>query len=394
MKKVKYALIGLGQRGNTLWDGSIKNIETAECIAICDMDKEKCDKFVAHLKENGFPEPAAYTDFRECIDKAKPEAVVVAASWEAHIAVSLYAMQKGIAVGCEVGGAYSVESLWKIVRCYEETKTPIMMLENCCFGRKELLALNMKRLGLLGEIVHVDGGYCHDLRDEILGGKTYRLREYIHRNAENYPTHEIGPIAKLLDIGTGNRFISLQSFGSKSAGLEAHVKDKKMENLYGVKFNQADVVTTVIKCQNGETVTITLDTTLPRYYSRKFCVHGTKGMINEENSSVYLGDEYTEEIWDWSPHYNNINEYYEKYDHKLWKGYDPHGGHGGMDFLCMSAFFNAVRDKTPMPIDVYDMACWMVITVLSEQSLATGNAIAFPDFTEGKWILRKNDFLL
>ena len=100
------------------------------------------------------------------------------------------------------------------------------------------------------------------------------------------------------------------------------------------------------------------------------------------------------ECWDWSQHYNNITEFYEKYDHPLWKGYTPQGGHGGMDWLCMNAFFDAVKNKTPMPVDVYDMACWMVITVLSEQSLAAGTAIAFPDFTDGKWVTRKNEFLL
>lgn len=63
--------------------------------------------------------------------------------------------------------------------------------------------------GVLGNIMHCSGAYCHDLREEITNGKEirhYRLRNYIHRNCENYPTHEIGPIAKILDINNGNRF--------------------------------------------------------------------------------------------------------------------------------------------------------------------------------------------
>ncbi len=43
-----------------------------------------------------------------------------------------------------------------------------------------------------------------------------------------------------------------------------------------------------------------------------------------------------------------------------------------------------------MPIDVYDMAAWMSITPLSEQSVAHGGMPqAIPDFTRGKWILRE-----
>ena len=40
-----------------------------------------------------------------------------------------------------------------------------------------------------------------------------------------------------------------------------------------------------------------------------------------------------------------------------------------------------------MAIDVYDAAAWMVVTCLSEESIAMGGApVAFPDFTDGKWI--------
>ena len=42
-----------------------------------------------------------------------------------------------------------------------------------------------------------------------------------------------------------------------------------------------------------------------------------------------------------------------------------------------------------MPIDVYDMAAWMAITPLSEQSIAHGGMPqAIPDFTRGQWIHR------
>ena len=42
------------------------------------------------------------------------------------------------------------------------------------------------------------------------------------------------------------------------------------------------------------------------------------------------------------------------------------------------------------PIDVYDTAAWMAVTCLSEQSVALGGApVAFPDFTNGKWIDRE-----
>ena len=396
MKNFKIALIGVGGRGEGLYRVSLKQRDYVHIVAVCDEYADRCEYVSKELQEDGRPAPRLYSDYRKCIDENDLDAVVVATAWEAHIKVSIYAMEKGVAVACEVGGAYSIESLWELVRCYERTKTPIMMLENCCYGKIEMLALNMKRLGVLGEIVHCAGAYGHDLREEITKGNVnrhYRLQQYIHRNAENYPTHEIGPIAKILDINCGNRFLSLTSFGSKSVGLERYVADKHIEELQGVRFQQSDVVTTVLKCQNGETVVITLDTCLPRYYSRGFKVQGTKGLISEDNNSVYLEEDFQEEIWDWSGYYNNIGPYFEKYKHPMWQNVSPCAdGHDEIDVLVFDDFFNALDKGLPMPIDVYDMAAWMCISVLSEQSMATGQTVAFPDFTDGKWILRKNTF--
>ena len=394
MKKFRVALIGVGGRGEGLYRVALRFREDAEYVAVCDSYMDRCEYVAKEMEGHGRPRPTLYTDYKECIDNEQLDAVIIATAWEAHLKVSMYAMEKGIAVACEVGGSYSLEALWELVRCYERTKTPIMMIENCCYGRMELLALNMKSKGVLGKIAHCEGGYRHDLREEVTTGaekRHYRLQQYIHRNCENYPTHEIGPIAKLLDINCGNRFLSLVSVGNTPIGLEEYVKDKNIESLKDVKFNQSDVITTIIKCQNGETVTITLDTCLPRYYSRGFLVQGTKGMICEENQSVFLQEEWKEEQWKWKDNFNNIDKYYEKYEHPIWQGYKPgEEGHGGMDWLVFEGFFDALKEGKPMPIDVYDMATWMSISVLSEQSLATGQPVTFPDFTDGKWILRES----
>ena len=77
----------------------------------------------------------------------------------------------------------------------------------------------------------------------------YRLAEYLNRNCENYPTHEIGPIAKLLDINRGNRFVSLSSVCSGANGLKDFVKKHKdlHDELGKTEFAQADIVRTFIK---------------------------------------------------------------------------------------------------------------------------------------------------
>ena len=169
-----------------------------------------------------------------------------------------------------------------------------------------MMAMNMVKQGLFGEIVHCSGGYCHDLRDEIAFGKEkrhYRLRNYLARNCENYPTHELGPIARVLDINRGNRMVSLSSTASGSAGLHEFILKNKPDDaeLRDAEFAQGDIVTTVIKCERGETIVLTLDTTLPRSYDRAFTIRGTAKLLNVA-SARYGGD------WHSVPHTHNHME--------------------------------------------------------------------------------------
>ena len=53
-------------------------------------------------------------------------------------------------------------------------------------------------------------------------------------------------------------------------------------------------------------------------------------------------------------------------------------------------FVDCLKAGKPMPIDIYDAAAWMCVSVLSEASIAQGGAPqAIPDFTDGKWVLRE-----
>ena len=393
MDKVRVAVVGIGCRGQYMLENCLLEMDNMCVTAVCDVYEDRVQWGVDAVVRHGQPKPFATTDWHQVLDPALADAVMILSAWESHVPIAIEAMEKGIAVGMEVGGAYTIDQCWEMVHAYERTGTPFMFLENCCYGRIEMMVMNMVKQGLLGEIVHCEGGYCHDLRGEVAHGKEnrhYRLRNYLHRNCENYPTHELGPIAQILGINRGNRFVSLVSMASKACGMNAYAKNHAEVDpaLQTANFAQGDVVTTIIKCAGGETITLSLDTTLPRAYSRKFTVRGTQGMYMEDNNSVYLDRDFTEaDHWCWPKQWNNAERYLEKYEHPVWEKYlkeGIRGGHGGMDGLVYDAFIEAVRNGTPCPIDVYDAAAWMAVTPLSEMSIAQGGApVYFPDFTGG-----------
>lgn len=393
MDKIRVGLIGLGCRGTAMLKEVLLKSDDVEIIAVCDVYRDRMDEAARIIEECVGKKPFTFEDYRELLCLNNVEAVLIYTDWATHISIAEDAMERGKAVGMEVGNAYSVQECWDLVRTYEKTRSPFMLLENCCFDRAELLVTNLVRKGMFGTIVHLSGSYGHDLREEIADGyknRHYRKDNYIHRNCENYPTHELGPIAKILNVNRGNRLMSLVSFSSKSAGMTDFIKryrDNADEDLY---FNQGDVVTTLIKCANGETITLKLDTTLPRRYDREFTVRGTKGNFSQTLRAVYLDGE---DEWTEPGAVLNSMDKYEKYLPPVWKNITEAqrlSGHGGMDAITVHEFARALRTGSEMPVDVYDAAAWMSVTALSAASVAAGGTVQFfPDFTRGKWVTRK-----
>ena len=291
-REIRIGLIGLGNRGISLLEQVI--LPQKVCVAaVCDNYEDRRDAAAKLITDAGQGEPLKTDDYKKILEMPEIDAVMITAAWETHVPIACEAMKAGKYAGFEVGGAYSLDDCWKLVRVYEETGVPCMMMENCCYGRNELMVLNMVRQGLFGQIVHCEGGYRHDLREEVSTGREkrhYRFRNYLNRNCENYPTHELGPICNVLDIGHGNRMVSLVSVASKAAGLREYMLARKEEfpDAADLRFVQGDVVNTIISCAHGETISIALDTTLPRFYSRAFQVQGTKAMYMDDNHSIFM----------------------------------------------------------------------------------------------------------
>lgn len=391
---MKLGVIGLGQRGYSMIKDLLLYLDDIQITAICDIYEDRCEKTLQLLAEHKKPLPFSTTTYKELFEQ-NLDAVYIATPWNMHVEMVCTAMESNIISACEVGGSYSIDDCWRLIRTYEKTNTPVMFMENCCYGRLELMSLNMKEQGLFGQIVHCEGGYHHDIRDEICRGRElrhYRLDDYLNRNCENYPTHELGPICKILDINKGNRMLSLVSIASKSAGLNEYVKTRMPDNqqLANATFQQGDIVTTIIKCADGATITLSLDTSLPNVSeSRRYCLRGSKGMFSQDYNMAII--ESLDENSDLVVTKENLDKL-SRYNHVLWTEMSEdviEKGHGGMDFLTFKAFIYAVKNQLPMPIDIYDMASWSCISCLSEQSIALGGMpVAIPDFTNGKYLNR------
>ncbi|MDW8330333.1 MAG: Gfo/Idh/MocA family oxidoreductase [Cyclobacteriaceae bacterium] len=416
-KPVRLVFIGVGLRGQHHLDLALRR-KDVDIIAMCDIDNRMLQMAFDIVKKSGKPMPKIFTGdqyaWKKMLELKDIDGVIISTPWEWHTPMILGALEAGIRyVGTEVVLGITLQDHWDVVKAAERHRAHVMMLENVCYRRDVLAVLNMVRQGVFGEIIHLQGGYQHDLREvkfnngqQPYGGgvefgekgfseAAWRTHHSVHRNGDLYPTHGIGPLAEMININRGNRFLLLNSFASKARGLHEYIVKHGGENHPNAKiqFKLGDVVTTQIQCANGETILLQHDTNLPRPYSLGFRVQGTKGIWMDVNKSIYLEDVSPQ------PHrWEDAKPYLEKYDHPLWKRWSQEtesAGHGGMDFFVLHAFVESIKRRVPTPMDVYDAAAWSAITPLSERSIELGNeTVEFPDFTGGQWMYRKNDFAL
>ena len=414
--KIRIGIIGVGLRGQNHLELALRR-KDVDVVAICDIDDRMLQKSGEIIRRFNKPAPKIFSGdpyaWRKLLEMKEIDGVIIATPWEWHAPMCIESLDAGKYVGTEVCLGITLEDHWNVVKACDRNKGNLMMLENVCYRRDVMAVLNMVRQGLFGELIHMQGGYQHDLRnvkfnngkDPYGGGVEFgekafsearwRTNHSIHRNGDLYPTHGIGPVAEMLNINYGNRFVSLNSFSTKSRGLHNHIVEKggATHPNAKVEFKLGDIVTTQIRCANGETILLQHDTNLPRPYSLGFRVQGTKGLWMDVNRSIYIeGTSAKHDQWE------DAKSYLEKYDHPLWQRWSKEtegAGHGGMDFFVLHAFFESIKRKTTTPMDIYDAAAWSAITPLSETSIELGNqTVDFPDFTSGKWMNRKTAFAL
>jgi predicted dehydrogenase len=410
-EKLNVGLIGVGLRGTN----HLQNLlfrDDVNVVAICDIDERRNVIALDMIDKAGKIRPQVYGkdeyDYRNLLALNSVDAAIISTPWLWHTRMAKDSMLAGKYTGLEVSAANTMEECWDLVNTHEETGAHLMILENVCYRRDILAVLNMVRQNVFGELVHFRCGYQHDLRFVKLNdGKTaygkgvefgekgisesaWRTQHSLLRNADVYPTHGAGPIATMCNINRGNRFSSITSVASKAVGIHNYIVKNGGENHPNakLKFKQGDVITSMIKTTNGETIIVTHDCNSPRPYSLGFRVQGSEGLWEDDGNRIYIeGKTKKPHAWD------EATEWLEKYDHPLWQKYGEKAmgaGHGGMDFFVIQAFVESAKLNIAPPLDAYDAAAWSAITPLSEVSIENnGEPQDFPDFTRGIWVKRK-----
>jgi predicted dehydrogenase len=397
LETVRVACIGVGARGAG-HAAQLAEIEGVKIVAICDLDQSRAKGSAQGIAAKGH-KPAVYFGevdaWQKMLATEKPDAVIIATPWELHASMCVETMKAGAHAFCEVPIACTIKELWEIVDTSESTGRHCMMMENVNYGREELLYLNMVRQGVIGELLHGEAAYIHELRGQMENGNStgsWRTFHYARRNGNLYPTHGLGPVAQYMSLcRTEDQFRRLTSFSSPAKGRALHAaKSQKLSKpeFKTLDYQGGDINTSIVKTVLGRTIMIQWDETSPRPYSRHNLIQGTKGTLaGFPNRMAIEGVTKSHHDWAESAAWEAIAS---KYEHPLFKRMGEvakkMGGHGGMDFLMLFRMIECLRNGSSLDQNVYESCTWSAVGPLSEKSVNEDGAPQdFPDFTRGNW---------
>jgi predicted dehydrogenase len=391
MERVRIGFVGVGGMGMVHVE-NLLHIPGAEIRAVCDVVEGKVVQAQERIVKAGFPKPAGFSrgprDFERMCQEEDLDLVYTATPWEWHVPVCVAAMRAGKHAVTEVPAAYTVDDCWRLVETAEKERKHCIMMENCNYGRSEMLVLNMARKGMFGELLHGEAGYLHDLRSikfSTEGEGLWRRAHAMRRNGNLYPTHGLGPIAQCMDVNRGDRFDHLVSMSSNSRGLQLYAAEHfpAGDPRRDERFKLGDVNVTLIRTVNGRTIYLAHNCDNPRPYSRINLLQGTRGIFSGYPDRVHIEGRSKGHGWE------TLEAYYDEFEHPLWKSEEIRNettGHGGMDFLEDRRLIDCLRAGTATDMNVYDAAALSVITPLTERSVASrSRSMDVPDFTRGRW---------
>ena len=248
MDTVRVGFVGVGMRGSSAVE-RYTYIPGVKINALCDVEADRVEAAQKTLEDRGLPKAAGYSGsteaYKELCERDDIDLVYICTDWKHHVPISLYAMEHGKNVAVEVPAAASLEDIWALINMSEKTRKHCMMLENCCYDFYEMAVLTMAQKGLLGEILHGEGSYHHNL-DPFWGSywNNWRLDFNKEVKGDVYPTHGLGPVCQVMDIHRGDRFKTLVAMETKAVNGPKHVEARTGEKCED--FQNADLTMTMI----------------------------------------------------------------------------------------------------------------------------------------------------
>ncbi len=165
---MEYALVGCGRIAVNHMKAAINN--ELEIVAVCDVLPEKMDSILAKYDLQDKAEIKKYTDYKELVQKEKPELISIATESGNHAEIALYCIENGVNLIIEKPMAMSIEDANKIIDAAEKNNVKVSACHQNRFNvaiQELRKAVESKRFGKLSHgSIHVRWNRDHGYYDQ------------------------------------------------------------------------------------------------------------------------------------------------------------------------------------------------------------------------------------
>jgi predicted dehydrogenase len=297
------------------------------------------------LATEQLPNARAYHDYEQMLSGSnRPDVVVVASSPADHVRHSCMALEAGCAVLSEVPAAETLEDAQSLVDTVARTGGFYMLGENCNWYGYIRAWKQMLQDGELGDVVHAEGEYIHDLRHVTwsdAGGNrispddadtTPGAVRHWRGNYEpiRYLTHSLGPLLWLMET----RCTHVSCIG---APPRAHHT-----------IGSPDLQVALFRTESDAPIRQTVGFSVPHEPGGQwFGIYGTKAHVEGSRAGWDRPKIYRDgqESNDMTATDSTVSPELTYLGGK--------GGHGGIDAGLVEAFVGAFAADEPPPIDIH-----------------------------------------
>lgn len=258
MKKVRFAIVGVGGLGKAHALGVKNNSDIAELVALCDIKED-----VLNLRADEYGVERRYTDFYKMLEDGGFDCVILVTPDQIHREHAVAALDAGYHVLCEKPLAQTMADCEAIVAAADRSGKKCMTGQVCRKAPGFMKAKELVDAGEIGELFFVESEYAHDY-------------QFLTPEWRKDPVN-----LRYSIIGGGCHAIDLLRWIAGNPSKVMALANRKVLTDWPVD----DCTIAVMQFPNNVVGKIFCGIGVKRDYTMRTCLYGTKGTIICDNTS-------------------------------------------------------------------------------------------------------------
>lgn len=167
-KKIRFGIVGTGTIAHRFAQ-AIKNIESAELVAVASRTKENAEKF-----GDEFGIPVRFDSYEKMAFSDAIDAAYIAVPHSGHIGASCLMMNNGKHVLCEKPMAVNAREAEEMFACAKANGVLLMEAMWARLVPGTLRMLELVENGVLGDILGVEGKFCYTMDEDEMDHHVFK----------------------------------------------------------------------------------------------------------------------------------------------------------------------------------------------------------------------------